>query len=167
MMVGLTVASASAMAAEQGQGTVTFKGSIIAAPCSISQDTANQTVDLGSVSSKVLKSKGVSAPRQFHIKLEGCELDTEKTVTAAFNGIADGDNLKMQGGTAAGATINIQDYTGVPVKINNVTGSTPLAISNGENIMHFSAYLAAPKDSATEVRTGSFNSVASFVLAYQ
>lgn len=41
------LANGAAFAAEQGQGTVTFKGSIVDSPCSIPPETASQTVDMG------------------------------------------------------------------------------------------------------------------------
>lgn len=166
--LALVMASGAAMAGNQGQGTVTFKGSIIDAPCSITPDTVDQTVNLGQVSSKALLNGGTSSPQQFNIKLEGCDITglKDKTVTTAFNGIADGDNLKLQGGTASGAGIVIQDKAGKPIKINDATGSTPEAITDGTNTLHFSAFLQGDSSSGA-VKTGDFTSVASFVLAYQ
>ena len=166
--LALVMASGAAMAANQGQGTVTFKGSIIDAPCSITPDTVDQTVNLGQVSSKALQNAGTSSPQQFQIKLEGCDVSAlaNKTVTTAFSGVADGDNLKLQGGTAAGAAIVIEDSVGKAIKINDATGATPEGITDGTNALHFSAYLKGDQASGA-IKTGDFTSVASFVLAYQ
>ncbi|BFO09101.1 type 1 fimbrial protein [Serratia rubidaea] len=164
--VALVLTSGTVIAASQGQGTVTFKGSIIDAPCSIVPDSADQTVDIGQVSSKVLQGGGTSSPQQFNIKLDGCALDTIKAVTAAFSGIADGNNLALQGGTAAGASIVIQDKTGKAIKINDATGSSPYTLTDGSNNLQFSAFLQG-NGASTAVKTGDFTSVASFVLAYQ
>ncbi|MGP2706387.1 fimbrial protein, partial [Serratia marcescens] len=68
--------SSLAHAADQGHGKVTFTGSIIDAPCSISPETVDQTVDMGQVSNVALKNGGKSAPRQFDIKLEQCDNST-------------------------------------------------------------------------------------------
>lgn len=165
--LGVTMVCGSAMAAIQGQGTVTFKGSIIEAPCSITPDTVDQTVNLGQVSSKALMNGGTSSPQQFQIKLEGCDVSnlTNKTVTTAFNGVADGDNLKLQSGTASGAAIVIEDSLGQPVKINNALGTSPEGITDGTNTLHYSAYLKGGASST--IKTGDFTSVASFVLDYQ
>ncbi|AIJ06761.1 major fimbrial subunit MrfA [Edwardsiella piscicida] len=56
VMLGLVAATTSgaAFAATEGSGTVTFKGAIIDAPCSITPDTTDQTVNLGQVSSNAL-----------------------------------------------------------------------------------------------------------------
>ncbi|GAJ66131.1 hypothetical protein MA13_contig00001-0254 [Edwardsiella piscicida] len=90
----------------------------------------------------------------------------KKTVTTAFNGVADGDNLSLQGGTAAGAAIVIVDSTGAPIKINDAIGGAPESIVDGSNTLHFSAYLKGDTGSSA-IQTGDFASVASFVLAYQ
>lgn len=166
--LGAALACGSAMAATSGQGTVTFKGSIIDAPCSITPDTVDQTVNLGQVSSKSLLDGGTSSPHQFNIKLEGCDVSNlaNKTVTTAFNGVADGDNLKLQSGTASGAAIVIEDSVGKMVKINDAVGTSPEAITDGTNTLHYSAYLKGNADKKA-IKTGDFTSVASFVLAYQ
>ncbi|MDH1321666.1 type 1 fimbrial protein, partial [Enterobacter bugandensis] len=56
--LSLIMACSTAMAApatdSQGHGTVTFKGAIIEAPCSIAADSVDQTVQLGQVSSAAL-----------------------------------------------------------------------------------------------------------------
>ncbi|WP_332459523.1 fimbrial protein, partial [Serratia marcescens] len=63
-----------AHAKDQGHGTVTFKGAIIDAPCSITPETVDQTVNLGQISNVALKNGGQSSPKNFVIKLENCEL---------------------------------------------------------------------------------------------
>lgn len=47
-----------AQAADQGHGKVTFTGSIIDAPCSITPQSIDQTVDLGQISKEALLSGG-------------------------------------------------------------------------------------------------------------
>ena len=61
-----------AQAADQGHGKVTFTGSIIDAPCSITPQSIDQTVDLGQISKEALLSGGKSTPRNFSIGLENC-----------------------------------------------------------------------------------------------
>lgn len=82
---------------DQGHGKVTFTGSIIDAPCSISPETVDQTVDMGQVSNVALKNGGKSAPRQFDIKLEQCDNSTLKTVTTTFEGKASAANKDRSG----------------------------------------------------------------------
>ncbi|MEY0891412.1 type 1 fimbrial protein, partial [Providencia rettgeri] len=66
------VMSSSVFAADMGHGKVNFKGSIIDAPCSISPDSIDQTVELGSVADSTLASSGKSTARTFDVSLENC-----------------------------------------------------------------------------------------------
>lgn len=60
MLSGAVMANANA--ADQGHGKVTFTGSIIDAPCSISPDSIDQTVSLGQISNAALANSGTSTP---------------------------------------------------------------------------------------------------------
>ena len=66
--------STSVFAADMGHGKVNFKGSIIDAPCSISPDSIDQTVELGQISNMALVDGGKSSPRSFDIALENCDI---------------------------------------------------------------------------------------------
>ena len=71
MTMGLGMASV-ANAADQGQGKITFTGSIVDAPCSITAGSADQTIPLGAISNIALAANGgtgVSAAQPFSIEL--------------------------------------------------------------------------------------------------
>lgn len=79
-----------AQAADQGHGKVTFTGSIIDAPCSITPQSIDQTVDLGQISKEALLSGGKSTPRNFSIGLENCSFGspaTKNKVQVTFTGM--------------------------------------------------------------------------------
>ncbi|MHC8339461.1 fimbrial protein [Pseudomonas sp. HLT2-19-2] len=168
-----TMSLAHAAVKDQGHGKVTFKGSINEAPCSISPDTVDQTVDLGMVSNKALADGGKSKPQNFQLKLESCDLGTLKTVTATFSGSQSAGNPDLLGitGSASGASVAITDGNGQLIKLGEP--STARGIQGGDNTMQFSAYLQgdpAPKTEggvAPKVVPGEFTSVADFTLAYQ
>lgn len=155
----------NANATDQGHGTVTFTGSIIDAPCSISPDSSDQTVDLGQVSNLALKDGGKSVPQNFVIKLLQCDTTTKKTVTTTFAGTASAANPDLLGiqGTAKGASVGITTDTGVLVKLGEP--SPAQALLNGDNNLTFSAYLQGDGASATIV-PGQFQAIASFALDY-
>ncbi len=46
----------------QGQGRVTFNGTVVDAPCSISQKSADQSIDFGQLSKSFLANDGQSKP---------------------------------------------------------------------------------------------------------
>ncbi|NDO83189.1 fimbria A protein [Citrobacter sp. NCU1] len=170
--IAIAVAMVSGMAmgvvhaADQGHGTVTFIGSIIDAPCSISPDSVDQTVKLGEVSSVALKNNGTSKPQAFDIKLEQCDTTTLKSVQATFTGAPSSGNPDLLGitGTAKGASIAITNGSGEVITLGSPSPAQTL--QDGNNTLAFSAYLQGDGASATIV-PGSFQSVADFTLSYQ
>lgn len=166
-ITGALMANANA-ATDQGHGKVTFTGSIIDSPCSISPDSIDQTVSLGEVSDVALKANGnsgTSVPRNFEIKLENCDVTTLKSVETTFTG-AEGANDGSLGitGTAKGASIILTNGDGEQIKLGDA--SAPRTLQNGDNTLLFSAYLQGDGASAT-VTPGDFTSVADFTLSYQ
>lgn len=165
------ISAVHAEAPSSGNGSVNFKGSIIDAPCSITPDTVDQTVDLGQISNMVLKDGGKSKPKNFYIKLENCDTSTLKTVSTTFTGAKSAGNQNLLGitGTAKGASIAITDGSGTVITLG--TPTQPQGIQDHDNSLAFSAYLqgdmsADGKTGATIV-PGDFTSIANFTLAYQ
>lgn len=170
---GATSMMVNAAPTDQGHGTVTFKGSIIEAPCSITPETVDQTVNLGQVSNVALKDGGQSSPKPFQIKLENCDLISDdqdpgknNTVSITFTGPASVDNDKLLGmtGTAKGAGIVITDGSGSLIELGKASSAQTLG--NGNNTLSFSAYLQGSKASGAVITPGEFQSVADFTLAY-
>ncbi|WP_234262463.1 fimbrial protein [Klebsiella aerogenes] len=163
---GISVANAAASGTTTyDTGKVTFTGSIVDTPCSITPDTADQTVDLGHVSKTVLENAGVSQSTPFNIQLEDCDISTQSTVAVTFTGGADTNDNTLLGlnGTAAGAGIVIADQSGDQLDLG--TQSQAQTLQNGPNTLQFSAWLK--NDGAGNVVAGDFTSVANFQLAYQ
>lgn len=164
---GALMANANA-ATDQGHGKVTFTGSIVDAPCSISPDSIDQTISLGEISDVALKANGntgTSVPRNFEIKLENCDTSTLKTVTTTFTG-AEGANSGSLGitGTAKGASIILGNGDGEQINLGDA--SEPHMLADGNNTLLFSAFLQGDGASAT-VTPGDFTAVTDFTLAYQ
>ncbi|MCL0001155.1 type 1 fimbrial protein [Providencia rettgeri] len=162
--------SASVLAADMGHGKVTFKGSIIDAPCSISPDAIDQTVELGQISNMALVDGGKSSPRSFDIALENCDVTAlTKGVQLTFSGAAASfDNTnKTLGivGTGSGAGVQITNGSG-----NIITLGTPTPFQNiqdGNNTLRFSAYLMGNGGDIKTITAGEFSSVADFTLSYE
>ncbi|WP_370612206.1 fimbrial protein [Klebsiella aerogenes] len=167
--MGLSGITAAHAAEDQGHGTITFTGSIIDAPCSITNKSAEQTIDLGQVSDSALANQGESTPVPFTIDLENCSVATDaaNTVQVTFNGAQDAvDGVKMLGlsGNAAGAGIVIADGSG-PLDLGTASSATTL--SAGPNQLGFTAYLKGESGASVTVVPGSFQSVANFSMSYQ
>ncbi|EOW1695486.1 fimbrial protein [Providencia stuartii] len=167
MALGL---ASAANAADQGHGKVTFKGSIIDAPCSISPDSIDQTVELGQISNMALVDGGKSSPRIFDIALENSDVtNLTKGVQLTFTGAAasfDTTN-KTLGivGTGAGAGVQITNGSGNVITLGT---ATPFQnIQDGNNTLRFSAYLMGNGGDISTITPGDFSSVADFTLSYE
>lgn len=158
--------STTVAAGNAGHGTVHFKGEIIDAPCSISPDSADQTVDLGQVSTASLKDGGESAPVAFSIKLQNCSISDKSTVTATWSGTEDTNQTGVWGitGTASGAGIILRDASEKQIKLGAETAKTTLTAN--DTTIAMSAFLKGDGDKI-DVVPGAFTGAADFVLAYQ
>ncbi|MGF6192427.1 fimbrial protein [Serratia sp. 2723] len=168
-VIALGVSSvAHAAVKDQGHGKVTFTGSIIDAPCSISPETIDQTISLGQISKVALKDGGQSTPRNFSIDLDNCEVGEKdkNKVSVTFTGMESvaGNGLLGITGTAKGASVAITDGSGKVIELGQATKAQQL--QNGNNTLNFAAYMQGDGASAA-VTEGEFQAVADFTLAYQ
>lgn len=151
-----------------GSGTVNFVGAIIDAPCSIAPESVDQTVNMGQIANATLETYGESTPQKFHIKLEGCALETAKSVDVTFTGPADnvaGDQLKLDG-LAKGAAIKMMNaMSGETIKLGSATKFDGL--TDGSNTLNFSAKLVKTAADADGIVPGDFTATTTFVLAYK
>ncbi|MGS2875692.1 fimbrial protein [Enterobacter huaxiensis] len=157
--------------ADSGQGKVTFTGSIIDAPCSISPDSVDQTVDLGRISKAALQGGGKSTPRNFYINLENCSFGTpadKNKVQLTFTGMESAANNGLLGitGTASGASIAITSGDGTIIKLGVPTNEQVL--QDGSGTLSFAAYMQGDMvgTESANITEGEFQSVADFTLAY-
>lgn len=160
--------------AQMGVGTITFKGSIIEAPCSISAATADQTISLGMVSTKSLAGGKTSQPSYFSIDLSDCTPGTLKSALVTFTGQQTSDKVNNGRlaitGTAKGASVGLRSGE------NDIKLGVPLSnpLTEGNNKFNFTAYLqgdsvsgADNKVTAKDIVPGDFQAVANFKLNYE
>lgn len=170
--------SATAMAEGQGSGRVNFTGEIISAPCSITSETRDQTIDLGQISNSALVAGGRSASKPFNITLSECNFEdavTNRTAKITFTGNANttmGDLLAVSGlpnsemSKANNVAIEIQDST-----FTTVTLGTALDVPNlqaGNNTLSFNAQVrgATAATAVENIPLGNFKGLANFAITY-
>lgn len=166
-VVALGTVSSAQAATNQGEGKVTFTGSIIDAPCSIAPESLDQSISLGQVANASLRDGGTSIPQAFEIALENCEIEKDKeNVSVTFSGIesAAQPGKLLLTGSAKGASIAITDSSGKLLPLG--TASPASAVVVGNTNLRFTAYLQGDGASAVIV-PGDFTSVANFTMAYQ
>ncbi|WP_241132814.1 fimbrial protein [Achromobacter insuavis] len=165
-------------AGDFGNGTITFTGSVIEAPCSISAADTNMTIDMGQVSKKDLTATdkfSTSVPINIH--MTGCTFDADPANTGNVNGKLSKIGVTFQGTSAtptSGLLTNIGGAANVVVQLLNKDNNTPIKIgaapmaadaqqmtaSNG--VLNFFARLMATGVGGA----GSINSTATYSLTY-
>ncbi|WP_277396118.1 fimbrial protein [Escherichia coli] len=155
--------------ANQGQGQLNFKGTVIDAPCGIAPESADQAIDFGQISKAHLTNGGTSQHKNVDIKLVNCVLaGQKKTVTITFSGSSVGadklDELGTSGGT--GTAIKMSTAAGDFVKFDGSTPAGSYNLKEGDNTMRYSAWVqkASGKGAVTE---GDFAAVVNFNLTYK
>lgn len=153
---------------DQGHGTIKFIGAIIDSPCSIAPESVDQTIQMGQVANSQLEKQKEGPLRPFEIHLEGCSLETAKSATVTFNGIADDTEKKYLAinGFAKGAAIAMvsqligeEVILGQPVKAGELV--------EGDNHLKFGAKLVSNLKEGEKAVAGEFTATTDFVMNYQ
>ncbi|HBC5825666.1 TPA: type 1 fimbrial protein [Escherichia coli] len=156
--------SFGANAENQGQGVINFKGSVINAPCGITPESADQSIDFGQISKSHLSAGGVSKAQNLNIKLVNCN------VSALKKGVA----LTFSGNTVGGPATELATtgQTNTAVVINgygsDITFGIPtdnIKLANGDNTLRFQSWVK--QATGKTVGEGDFSAVANFSLAYE
>lgn len=162
-----------AQAADQGTGQLSFSGSIIDAPCSISSSTSKQDIPLGDISKVALTKKdGHSTPAQISIKLENCDFADAATgklaknnVSVTFNGAASTNDPKMLGVAGNASDVGIVFTDSIGKKIDLGTASEKMVLAD-DSTLNFNAYVQA-NNATPNIVPGKFTAVANFQMAYE
>ena len=156
-------------AANQGQGVLNFKGTVIDAPCGIAQESADQTIDFGQISKAHLNNNGISVKKDLNIKLVNCDLtEQKKTVSVTFSGTSVNghpDELGTTGDTGTAVVVSASD--GSMVKFDGATPSNSTQLQEGDNTLKYSTWVKKSSAATAEVKEGNFTAVSHFNLSYQ
>ncbi|KUY50833.1 MULTISPECIES: fimbrial protein [unclassified Burkholderia] len=153
-----------------GDGTLTFKGSVNAQTCQVSDADKTKTVTLPTVQAQTLNAAGDTSGQQyFAIHVTGCDhgADAAKKVATSFSSQYFDPNTGTLTSTSAGAqNVNVQllngDYS--VIKVGDGSSSTPIAIDDGGSAtMPFYAQYYATGAAGK----GDVNANATFTLTYQ
>ncbi|MFP1763831.1 type 1 fimbrial major subunit FimA [Lonsdalea quercina] len=154
-------------------GTIHFTGKLTSAPCAVSTDSSDQTVNLGEYTTHHFNASGIKGTEKpFQIKLEDCDTSTYTTAAVAFSGRQDADNANLlavdsglsgdQSTTATGVGIQILDSASQVVKPDGNTFSTAKTLNDGENVLNFAAQYV----STAAATAGEANADATFTMQY-
>lgn len=179
LISGAMSVSAFAVEPNQGHGKVTFKGEIIDAPCSISSESIDQTVDLGQIANSVLANGGASSPKQFTIELEDCVfpdnagVQYNDKVQITFSGASAAFNSKLLGVTGLNSDEGLVGNVGIQITDTNgnaidmgISTSQSHQLQAGSNTLQYSAFMRGNNVAVDAIPLGKFEGVTNFTLAY-
>lgn len=168
MLSASVFAEGTGTPADQGHGVIKFVGAIVDAPCSIAPESVDQTIQMGQIANSLLEHQGEGPLRPFEIQLKGCSLDTAKTASITFNGIADDSEKKhlSLNGIAKGAAIAmVSQRDGSEVVLG--TPTKVLSLVDGDNHLKFGAKLVSNLKNGEKATPGEFTATSDFIMTYQ
>ncbi|MEZ6877717.1 fimbrial protein [Enterobacter sp. KBR-315C3_2022] len=171
-----TVISGSAFADEQGSGKITFKGTVIDAPCSIAPDSVDKEVDLGEVTTAVINANKKATAVPVDINLQNCQLEaadeTATTITkvdVTFSSTATDatDSSLMTNTYASGAQnvgVRLLDNAENPIVLGSAN-EIALSAGSATQTLHFKAQMEVA--SGQTATAGQVTASANYILAYK
>lgn len=166
--VAMALVSFGANAANQGQGVVNFKGSVINAPCGIAPESADQSIDFGQISKAHLNADGISVKKNLDIKLVNCdatELATTGSVKVSFTGTSVNGQVKELGTAGdTGTAVVVSEAGGNLVSFDGTAGAAT-KLQSGDNTLRYSTWVK--KATNGTLKEGDFTAVANFNLTYE
>lgn len=154
---------------QANDGKINFNGTISNVACVIDSNSANMTVNMGTISRSAFSSIGaVASPTRFDILIRNCP-DSVNAVSVAFIGEVDEVNpslLKLAGGSGA-AGIGIALYeadssTLIPLNMNS--REYPIDGTKMENKL---TYISKYMSTSNQINSGSAESLVDFTISYR
>ncbi|TQI79101.1 type 1 fimbria pilin [Serratia fonticola] len=144
---------------------VDFEGTLVVDPCVVSPGSENQIVDFRFVPAKTFINHLRTAPEKFSIRLIDCDLTLGQIVKVTFSGNEDvaQPGLFAVEGDAKGIAIYLEDDQGNQIKPEQEM--RPVALTDGETLLNYKAYLQGPNFSLVE--EGDFYAAVTFYLEYE
>lgn len=170
--VALTV-SALALPASAIDGTITIKGKLTQATCTVkvNNGSPDATITLPSLSTSTLKSKEAAGKTAFTLNLTGCT-DTIKGVRAYFEHgtTVDASTGRLNNTDTTGAKnvqVEIRDNDDKPVYVGNTSQRAVKAMeltSGGADLLYSANYYA---EDASTVVAGNLETLVTYSIDYE
>lgn len=154
----------------QAADNLSFKGNLVAEPCTLRPGDDAITLDMSELSTQYLYANGRTMGKSFKIHLEGCDTSIADTVTTTFSGTVNSELpglLALDGSSVAeGIALGIETVADVPLLLN-VT-SDEQTLSDGNNVIEFKAYVRGEPSALADqsITAGVFTATSTFTLDY-
>ena len=165
----LIIAGLSAVS-RVGAVNITMHGKLVAEPCSIVPGDEKKEVFVGHIGPAFLYENVRTAGTDFALRLEHCDISALDSVSITFSGQEDTElpgHLALDTFcTARGVAIGLETPTGKPLPLFSESDIYPLA--NGTSAINLRAFVRASSRAIAkrEIKAGSINATATFILNY-
>ncbi|MEN9534213.1 MAG: type pilus assembly protein FimF [Pseudomonadota bacterium] len=151
--------------------TMRLHGRIIAQPCIISPESADQSVDLGVVDVRELYSAGAGEKVPFVIRLTNCKPGIFRMAKVTFSGTADpqmSGALAFSAGSAKGAGIRLYDANQANLNLDAASSGYVLGDSTENELLFYARVEGHPNAiAAKNIKPGDYTAVANLKVAYE
>lgn len=150
---------------------VSYRGNLVAEPCTLLPGDESIAVDFGAVVDKYLYMNTRTQSKPFQLHLMDCDTSLGKTVKMTFSGtesVALPGLLSPDGkGEERGIAIGLETHEGDILALNKISRGQD--ISDGNNVINLKAYVAGEPDAIRDrnIKKGGFSAVATFSLEYE
>ncbi|MEQ1974451.1 fimbrial protein [Xenorhabdus sp. SGI240] len=166
----LFVSSVFMSAAHAADGQIKFTGKITASACKIDSNSANQTVNMGTISSSSFAGAySTSAATRFSIKLTDCPKDYRQA-QVKFDGRSDRASNRL---LSLNSNSGENPAQGVAIALYEDDSSTPIDLARNSRLQYFSdgktqelKFVAKYMATAETVTPGAGDAVANFTIVY-
>lgn len=166
----LFVSSVLMSAAHAADGQIKFTGKITATACKVDSNSANQTVNMGTISSNSFSGAySTSAPTRFSIKLTDCP-ENYQHAQVKFDGQSDRASSRFLALTGNGGDTPAQ---GVAIALYEDDSNTMINLAENSRPQYFSQrkteelrFVAKYIATAKTVIPGAGDAVANFTIVY-
>lgn len=150
-------------------GRATMTGTVVSSACTIALEDAWQTIDMGFLSARDLKTFGEGKARRVNLHLRSCSLERQDAnefqpaVRVMFDGKFDRDpSLFSVAGSAKGVALKIKDRNGNQARAGESLPATPVYGSE----QGFYYWLQVVPD-GTPLKAGDYFAAIRFSLNYE
>lgn len=146
-----------------------FDGTLVADPCELDPNTANITLDFGTVIDKYLYLNTRTHSQPFTINLIGCDTSLGDQVVMTFKGTESSELpglLALSSGSASGIAIGMELPDGTPLPFNKPAPQQQL--HDGTTSLTFMGYVQGEPSALQghSINRGNFTATATFEMDY-
>lgn len=166
LLVSILLLSANATA---NPTQIEYSGKLIARPCTIEPGQQNQSVDMGSITTRSLYRYTRTEGKIVQFELKGCDTSLGNSIVASLNGTTNADGLLAfsADSEAYGAGIGLEYLDGRPINLNSGE-SLRIPLRDGDMTIRMRAYVQGENAALANktIEAGFYSAILTYTFDY-